>query len=266
MILKGFLKRASIILVVLLASLGLMLTCLSFKTRTSNTNTSHVFADAEIVRTITDTIDHDGWFELVDPEIENLTYMVTSETEVFTVEVFAGDECSGDVIIPNKVNYNSHLYTVTGIGSDAFYGIGNSISSIVLSNSITYIDNTAFAHATYNGEIVIPNSVINIADAAFLGATNIVLHFESTTPATLGQDALGGVARGYVSKIQVPKNSKTTYLQSSAWQVYEDLIEEYGDTTNTGIIADIILPSIIILTLTTVLIYISLKNKNKFHA
>ena len=54
---------------------------------------------------------------------------------------------SGECIIPSNVTYNGTIYTVTGIGVQAF-AICNNLTSITIPNTITYIGASAFN--TYN--------------------------------------------------------------------------------------------------------------------
>ena len=65
---------------------------------------------------------------------------------------------SGDITIPETVNYKGKTYSVTGIGRDAFrYCTG--LTSITIPNSVTYIFDGAFFGCTGLTSITIPNSV-----------------------------------------------------------------------------------------------------------
>ena len=51
---------------------------------------------------------------------------------------------SGDVVIPDSVEYNSVKYAVTSIGGNAFHGCSG-LTSVTIPNSVTSIGNSAFS-------------------------------------------------------------------------------------------------------------------------
>ena len=74
---------------------------------------------------------------------------------------------SGDVIFPETVQNDNIIYTVTRIGSYAFYCC-NSMTSVVIPNSVTLIGSYAFWGCSgLTGTLTIPNSVTRINDYAF---------------------------------------------------------------------------------------------------
>lgn len=87
-----------------------------------------------------------------------------------TVEVtnssISSSSYKGNIVIPEKVNYNGFLYTVTSIGESAFYNCPD-LTSITIPNSVTSIGRNAFAYCTGLTSITIPNSVITIGVQAF---------------------------------------------------------------------------------------------------
>lgn len=87
---------------------------------------------------------------------------------------------SGEISIPDYVNYDNKTYEVTKIGEEAFgvcpsnYGYpnqsayyGSNISSISLPNSIKCIGKNAFARCKNLKSVVMPNSLQSIEDEAF---------------------------------------------------------------------------------------------------
>ena len=119
------------------------------------------------------------------------------------------NEYSGSVVIPSSVTYNGVTYSVTSIGDHAFDGCYN-LTSVTIPNSVTSIGLHAFAHCSsltsvhttdlaawckisfgsadanplyfahnlyLNGELVkdlvIPNSVTSIGDAAFSDCSSL---------------------------------------------------------------------------------------------
>ena len=84
-----------------------------------------------------------------DAEIDGIYYNFNSENktaEVTYERSFAGSY-SGDIIIPEKINYNGVEYSVTFIGDDAF-GFCTGLTSIEIPNSVTEIGERTFANCT----------------------------------------------------------------------------------------------------------------------
>jgi hypothetical protein len=77
---------------------------------------------------------------------------------------------SGDVVIPQEVNYDGTTYAVTTIGYNAFYNCAE-LSSISIPNSVTTIEWSVFYGCSALTEIVIPNSVTTIGSKTFAGCT-----------------------------------------------------------------------------------------------
>ena len=73
---------------------------------------------------------------------------------------------SGDVLIPETVEYQGKTYTVEGIDTYAF--INCQLTSITLPNTLKSISREAFINTTIeSGSILIPASVTNIEECAF---------------------------------------------------------------------------------------------------
>lgn len=75
------------------------------------------------------------------------------------------DEYSGNVVIPESIEYNGNRYSVTSIGKYAFYSCDN-LTSVTIPNSVTSIENYAFQDSNLSS-ITIPNSVTTIGKFAF---------------------------------------------------------------------------------------------------
>lgn len=76
---------------------------------------------------------------------------------------------SGHVTVPETVTYNGITYTVTGIGSYAFYNRTSSkaLKSVNIPHTVTYIDQSAFNNCDGLTEVAIPISVTSIGNYAF---------------------------------------------------------------------------------------------------
>ena len=72
---------------------------------------------------------------------------------------------SGEIIVPERVEYNGDVYTVTSIGGSAFAGC--SVSNVILPKSIVTIKGSAFSGCQNLKRMIIPNGVTTIGDYAF---------------------------------------------------------------------------------------------------
>ena len=106
----------------------------------------------------------------------DLYYNITSQTAPYTVEVtyqeeyYSDDNYAGLTIttIPETVIYNDITYSVTSIGSYAFYNC-SSLTSVTIPESVTSIGGGAFEDCSSLTSITIPNSVMRIGVGAFDG-------------------------------------------------------------------------------------------------
>ena len=75
---------------------------------------------------------------------QTLAYTITSDTMPYTVSLVRGDaSLSGDIEIPESVEYNDIVYSVTAIGDTAF-SHESSITSITVPNTVTSVGERAF--------------------------------------------------------------------------------------------------------------------------
>ena len=103
-----------------------------------------------------------------DFEKDGIFYNVTS-LEDLTVEVTREEgnyhHYSGDIIVPETVDWNERTFTVTAIGDHAFSQ--SDITSINMPISITRIGSAAFSHCDQLDSIAFPESVTYIEGQAF---------------------------------------------------------------------------------------------------
>lgn len=98
-------------------------------------------------------------------EIDGIFYKLTEKTKTAKVTENP-NKYKGEVVIPNKVIYESLEYEVTTIDESAFSSCG-SLTKVVIPSSVTSIGNYAFSHCYILEKLDIPNSVTSIGDGAF---------------------------------------------------------------------------------------------------
>ena len=125
-----------------------------------------------------------------DAYINGIYYNLSGEEAIVTnAGPNSANAYSGEINIPPSFVYQNNIYTVSGIGNDAFFGCGG-ITTVTIPNTVTNIGYSAFSGCSSLANIIIPNSVISIGGYAF----------ESTPWYTNQQDGLlyiGKVAYKY---------------------------------------------------------------------
>lgn len=92
------------------------------------------------------------------------------------------------VIIPEHIDCNGTIYTVTNIGEDAFYGC-DSLTSITIPKTVTSIGEDAFYGCKSLTSVTIPNNVTSIGKHAFLGCTSLTSITIRQKVRLIGEDA-----------------------------------------------------------------------------
>ncbi len=124
-------------------------------------------------------------------EINGIYYNLSTETN--TAEVtYAPDDAdyyySGDIVIPETVNYEGISYSVTSIGFYAF-SICSNLTSITIGSSVTSIGSSAFAFCSGLTSIIIPTSVTSIGSSAFRGCSGLTSIIIPNSVTYIGDDA-----------------------------------------------------------------------------
>lgn len=183
----------------------------------------------------------------IEFEVDGILYSITSEVDK-TVEVIKKFPLySGNVDIPDIVSYGDSDYTVTAIGSGAFYG-STELDSVFIPATVTLIKDNAFydcvkLKAVSNLEnapitsieeqafgqcrslyiIDFPASLTSIGDKAFKNCSGLFyVTFNSTAcQDNIGEDAFSGVGSpGSVVYLTLPDGWEEEYLPESnvaAW-------------------------------------------------
>lgn len=107
-----------------------------------------------------------------DFEVNGIYYKITSSTDKTVDVTYMGDQSSsaayiGTVDIPSSVSYQGNMYTVTGIGENAF-SFCKQLTQVVIPNSVTAIKDFAFSNCPLLSRIIIPSSVNSIHIGSFI--------------------------------------------------------------------------------------------------
>ena len=97
---------------------------------------------------------------------------------------------SGNIVIPETINYNNITYSVTSIGSAAFGG--GSITTVTIPNSVTSIGSSAFAYCSSLTSVTIPNSVTSIGNYTFKNCSSLTSITIPNSVTSIGDCAFEG--------------------------------------------------------------------------
>ena len=99
---------------------------------------------------------------------QRLCYKITNSNEVTLV--CTDSVCVGEFSIPEMVEYQGAIYSVTAIGENAFARCSELTGSLIIPNSIVTIGDYAFQECSgFTGSLIIGNSVTTIGKWAFWG-------------------------------------------------------------------------------------------------
>ena len=114
------------------------------------------------------------WISVVSTDatvINGINYSLDSDKKEAAV-ISNSPGYSGDIVIPEEVEYSGTLYSVTSIGNEAFRNCSG-LTSVTIPNSVTSIGEYAFEHCNGLTSVTIPNSVTSIDFGAFLGCSGL---------------------------------------------------------------------------------------------
>ncbi len=102
-----------------------------------------------------------------DVKINGIYYNLVEKVKIAEVTQHP-NQYTGDIVIPEKVDYNGTSFAVTSIGSSAFYGC-TGLTSVTIPSSVTSIGSSAFDGCRGLTSVTIPSSVTSIGSSAFWG-------------------------------------------------------------------------------------------------
>lgn len=111
-----------------------------------------------------------------DAYIDGVYYNFSGTYATVTCRVYNSadniDAYSGDIVIPNIVDYDGKIYNVTSIGEYAFFRCSN-LTSVTIPEGIRSIGYYAFSFCSSLTSVTIPNGVVSIGSLAFRGCSKL---------------------------------------------------------------------------------------------
>lgn len=169
--------------------------------------------------------------------VDGIGYRVISFSDILTCEISDGTTCTGDIVIPETITYQSKTINVIRIGDDAFKGA--LITSVKISKNITDIgrgafssceklktatipencnmDDDAFRDCTSLTSIVLPNSCYSISDGTFYGCSSLK-YVKANNITSIGSNAFA-----YCSSLNSITLPNVTYLGDGCFRSCESL-------------------------------------------
>lgn len=167
-------------------------------------------------------------------QIDGIYYNLNASNGTATL-VAGTEKYSGNFKIPSTVSFDGMSYSVTTIGSDAFFQCTELIS-VSMPNSVKSIGITAFARCSHLTSITIPGSVTWIGSGAFAECTGLQdVYCEATVPPSASKafagitvyvvNPVGNVREELMLKdtslsrltLHVPASSVAQYQATAPW-------------------------------------------------
>lgn len=141
------------------------------KPSSENSNTSRKSSRKAVTATFSKRIsrkEYDNCFSAKTPDGKELNYAVLSESEK-TLAVIKGEYHEKEYVIPESVNVEGTIYTVTEIGNKGFFK-ENTILRIQFPQTLKKIGEKAFSNCELES-IILPEGLVEIGAKAFFGCS-----------------------------------------------------------------------------------------------
>ena len=127
--------------------------------------------------------------------------------------IFNADSWATEVVVPESVTQNGNLYTVTGIGNNAFES--NSMSAIRLPQTITRIGNKAFFYCNSLQSIELPEQLSEIGEEAFYNCQSLQTVTIPESVSEIKYQTFAGCNK--LEKVHVPEGLKRIHSYAFAY-------------------------------------------------
>ena len=120
--------------------------------------------------------------------VNGIRYNINESSNTAIVIARLVGKYSGEVSIPDSVEYKGAFYCVTSIGEETFYQCSG-LTSVTIGNSVTSIGDYAFSGCSGLTSVTIPNSVTSIGDGAFYHCSGLTSVTIPNSVTRIGSDA-----------------------------------------------------------------------------
>ncbi len=131
-------------------------------------------------------------FSAVAPSGQTLYYNIVDNTVTVTSQTnsypYYSTRPTGDITIPDNVEFNNVIYPVTAIGTNAF-GFCSDITSVTVPSSVTIIGADAFSNCYNIESINILGAVTYIGNEAFISCNRLSSFTIPNTVSSIGREA-----------------------------------------------------------------------------
>lgn len=158
----------------------------------------------------------------VEVEIGGINYDLLAKAKQAIVIAKSSGKYSGNIVIPESVEYRGTTCRVTSIGDKAFYDCSG-LASVTIPNGVESIGNYAFSGDSGLTSVTIGNSVTSIGRQAFYGCSSLT---SVTIPNSV--TSIGGWAFYNCSSLtSVTIGNGIKYIDRCAFAGCEELLDVF---------------------------------------
>ena len=163
-------------------------------------------------------------------KIDGINYELNAKSKQATVMWKISGKYSGEVVIPESVEFNGISHSVTSIGSSAFSECSG-LTSVTIPNSVTRIGNYAFSYCSGLTSVTIGSGVESIGSGAFSDCPELldVYCYAENVPSTQ-RNAFNGSNLKYIT-LHVPDASIDSYMATAPWSSFGKIVALTEDET-----------------------------------